>query len=72
MAFRQMLIKKIKQHAEALAFPRPGDRLRNLLLLRAVTVGLNDQTSSNPVCRLQAEIRSHHVQAEVYPGRASG
>ena len=61
MAIGQMLMKKIKQHAQTLALTGAGNRPTYLLFLGPVAVRLDDQPPGNAIGRFQTIIQAHHV-----------
>ena len=67
-----MLVKIIKQLAEALALPQLSHRSAKLLGLRAVPMGRDHQPTRHAVCHFHTVIPAHHVQAQINPRGASG
>ncbi|SAJ33769.1 Uncharacterised protein [Enterobacter cloacae] len=68
-----MLVKIIKQLAQALALPQLSHRSAKLLGLRAVPMGRDHQPTRHAVCRFNTVIPAHHVQAQINPrGAACG
>lgn len=63
----QMLVKIIKQLAQALALPQLSHRSAKLLGLRAVPMGRDHQPTRHAVCRFNTVIPAHHVQAQINP-----